>query len=127
MMQPRKKVIRSPFPRSEPFNLFLCHMHKIHHRQSRYKMIMPTFVVGTIKCTEEIPCNECQSLLWSWKTETPFFGSVFTFLLFHRPTIISPVKSQLSGCEKTKIPLAQTTGIQISEDRYWICIMFLTA
>ena len=49
--------------------------------------------------------------IWSWKFRTPFFSPVF---IFHGFTVLSPVKWQFSGCEKTKIPLVQTTDNEIS-------------
>jgi len=52
------------------------------------------------------PSNKSRSLLWPWKTETSLFDHMFIFLPFHGPAVTSAVKSQLSGCEKTIVPLA---------------------
>ena len=59
------------------------------------------------------PSNKSCFLLWPWKTETSLSDSVFVFLPFHGPAVTSAIKSQLSGCEKTKISLAQTKRLHV--------------
>ena len=55
------------------------------------------------------------------KNDAPFYSPSFIFVPFHDPTVSSAVKSQLSSCEKTKIPIALHKQI---ENRYWVYIIF---
>ena len=51
------------------------------------------------------PWDKWHFLLWPWKVQTPFFSPIFILHPLYGPAVRSLVKSQLSGCEKTKIPL----------------------